>query len=89
MVSTAKRKLTKQANNTDEKQFEESIFPQIFDEVARGCYVEQMDSFAKLFENSDFYRNVMTQMARGNVRELQKRRKMNSHLSLHCSKKDS
>ena len=64
MVSTAKRKLTKQANNTDEKQFEESIFPQIFDEVARGCYVEQMDSFAKLFENSDFYRNVMTQMAK-------------------------
>lgn len=64
MVSTVKKKLTKQANNTDEKQFEESIFPQIFDEVARGCYVEQMDSFAKLFENSDFYRNVMTQMAR-------------------------
>ena len=64
MVSTAKKKLTKQANNTDEKQFEESIFPQIFDEVARGCYVEQMDSFAKLFENSDFYRNVMTQMAK-------------------------
>ena len=64
MVTTAKKKLTKQANNTDEKQFEESIFPQIFDEVARGCYVEQMDSFAKLFENSDFYRNVMTQMAR-------------------------
>ena len=64
MVSTAKKKLIKQANNTDEKQFEESIFPQIFDEVARGCYVEQMDSFAKLFEDSDFYRNVMTQMAR-------------------------
>ena len=64
MVTTAKKKLTKQANNTDEKQFEESIFPQIFDEVARGCYVEQMDSFAKLFENSDFYRNVMIQMAR-------------------------
>ena len=64
MVTTAKKKLAKQANNTDEKQFEESIFPQIFDEVARGCYVEQMDSFAKLFENSDFYRNVMTQMAR-------------------------
>lgn len=26
--------------------------------------MEQMDSFAKLFENSDFYRNVMTQMAK-------------------------
>ena len=64
MVTTAQKKLTKQANNTDEKQFEESIFPEIFDEVARGCYVEQMDSFGKLFENSDFYKNVMTQMAK-------------------------
>ncbi len=64
MVTTAQKKLTKQANNTDEKQFEESIFPEIFDEIARGCYVEQMDSFGKLFENSDFYKNVMTQMAK-------------------------
>lgn len=64
MVTTAQKKLTKQANNTDEKQFEESIFPEIFDEVARGCYVEQMDSFGKLFENNDFYKNVMTQMAK-------------------------
>ncbi len=64
MMVTAKKKLTKQANNTDEKQFEESIFPQIFDEVARNCYCEQMDSFGKLFENTDFYKNVMTQMAK-------------------------
>ena len=64
METTAKKKLIKQINNTDEKQFEESIFPQMFDEIARECYVEQMDSFAKLFENSDFYRNIMIQMAR-------------------------
>ena len=64
MVTKAKKKLTKQANNTDEKQFEESIFPEIFDDIARSCYVEQMDSFGKLFENADFYKNVMTQMAR-------------------------
>jgi len=64
MVTTAKKKLTKQANNTDEKQFEESIFPEIFDDIARSCYVEQMDSFGKLFENAEFYKNVMTQMAR-------------------------
>ena len=64
MMVTSKKKLTKQANNTDEKQFEESIFPQIFDEVARNCYSEQMDSFGKLFENTDFYKNVMTQMAK-------------------------
>ena len=35
MVATEKKKLTKQANNTDANQFEESIFPLIFDEVAR------------------------------------------------------
>ena len=64
MNSTVKKKLTKQANNTDEKQFEESIFPEIFDKVARDCYVEQMDSFGKLFENSDLYNNIMKQMAR-------------------------
>ena len=64
MVTKAKKKLTKQANNTDEKQFEEAIFPEIFDDIARSCYVEQMDSFGKLFENADFYKNVMTQMAR-------------------------
>lgn len=64
MVTTVQEKLSKQANKTDEKQFEESIFPEIFDKIARGCYVEQMDSFGKLFENSDFYKNIMTQMAR-------------------------
>lgn len=64
METTAKKKLIKQINNTDEKQFEESIFPQMFDDIARECYVEHMDSFAKLFENSDFYRNIMINMAR-------------------------
>ncbi len=64
MNSTVQKKLIKQANNTDEKQFEESIFPEIFDGVARDCYVEQMDSFGKLFENSDLYNNIMKQMAR-------------------------
>lgn len=64
MVTTVQKKLTKQANNNDAKQFEESVFPEIFDEVARKCYMEQMDSFGKLFENSEFYKNVMQQMAR-------------------------
>ncbi|MGL5893860.1 MAG: type I restriction endonuclease subunit R [Bacteroidales bacterium] len=63
MVTVAQKRLTKQANNTDEKQFGESIFPEIFDEIARDCYTDQMDSFVKLFENRDFYQNVMTQMA--------------------------
>ena len=57
METTAKEKLIKQINNTDKKQFEESIFPHIFDEIARECYIEHIDSFGKLFENSDYYYN--------------------------------
>ena len=63
METTAKEKLIKQINNTDKKQFEESIFPHIFDEIARECYIEHIDSFGKLFENSDYYYNIMIGMA--------------------------
>lgn len=63
METAAKEKLIKQINNTDKKQFEESIFPHIFDEIARECYVEHIDSFGKLFENSDYYYNIMIGMA--------------------------
>lgn len=57
------KKLKKQAKNTDSEMFIQSIFPDEFDKIARGCYVEQMDAFSKLFENPDFYKKVMDQMA--------------------------
>ena len=31
---------------------------------AQDCYVQQMDSFAKLFEEPSFYKHVMDEMAR-------------------------
>ena len=59
-----RKKIIKQVNSTDEKQFAESIFPGIFDKQAEKCYNEQMEAFAKLFENKGLYNDMMSVMAR-------------------------
>ena len=44
--------------------FETSIFPKEFEKVAQKCYMEQMDAFSKLFEDEQFYKRVMSEMAK-------------------------
>ena len=44
--------------------FSQNIFPNVFDKIARDCYVEQMDAFAKLFEEPSFYKRVCEEMAK-------------------------
>lgn len=56
--------LKKQAKGNDARMFVESIFPKEFDKVAQKCYMEQMDAFSKLFEDEQFYRRVMDEMAK-------------------------
>lgn len=63
MVKTNKT-LKKQAKNNDAQMFETSIFPKEFDKVAQSCYMEQMDAFSKLFEDEQFYKRVMGEMAK-------------------------
>ena len=63
MVKTSKT-LKKQAKNNDAQMFETSIFPKEFDKVAQSCYMEQMDAFSKLFEDEQFYKRVMSEMAK-------------------------
>lgn len=60
----AGKSLKKQAKNTDAQMFETSIFPKEFDKIARSCYMEQVDAFAKLFEDEQFYKRVMGEMAK-------------------------
>ncbi len=60
----AKKRIMKQVNSTDEQQFVESIFPGIFDTQAEKCYSEQMEAFAKIFEDKTLYQNMMSAMAR-------------------------
>lgn len=40
------------------------LLPKIFEKIAQACYVEQMDAFAKLFEDPSFYGRVMEEMGR-------------------------
>lgn len=59
-----KKNLTKQVNNSDVNMFAGHIFPKIFEKIAQQCYVQQMDSFSKLFEEKSFYQNVMEEMGK-------------------------
>lgn len=62
-LQKANSSMKRQAQNNDVKMFTDSIFPKKFDKVARDCYMEQMDSFSKLFEDPEFYGKVMKGMA--------------------------
>lgn len=63
-VSGKNSKLKKYAKSTDREMFSKSIFPKEFDNIAQDCYTEQMEAFAKLFENKDFYNKVMEAMGK-------------------------
>ena len=58
------KKLSKQAKNSDVNMFAQNIFPKIFEQIAQACYVQQMDAFAKLFEEQSFYDRVMQEMGK-------------------------
>lgn len=62
--------LIKYAKNNDAEVFEQSIFPEEFKKIAQTCYMESMGSFSKLFENKDFYVQVMEQIGRMVYKEL-------------------
>jgi type I restriction enzyme R subunit len=67
-----KTKLSKQVKNSDVNMFAKNIFPKIFDKIAQDCYIQQMDSFAKLFEEKSFYERVMEEMAKAMYFNLRK-----------------
>ena len=58
------KKLKKQAKNSDMNMFANNIFPEVFSKIAQQCYTEQMDAFAKLFEEPTFYKRVCEEMAK-------------------------
>ncbi len=64
MQAAATTSLKKQAKNMDANMFAASVFPKEFEKVAQKCYTEQMDAFAKLFEDDEFYKRVMSEMAK-------------------------
>lgn len=67
-------KLKMQAKKNDEEVFNQSIFPEIFKQVAQDCYISQMEAFSKLFEDKGFYESVMESIAREAYKDLRNRK---------------
>ncbi len=61
--ASIKKKLTKQVQNNDPRQFAESIFPEVFDKAAQECFDDSVEAFERLFQNKELYKSIMTQMA--------------------------
>lgn len=60
------------ARKNEEKLYVDEIFPEVFDEVARDCYIEQMEAFSKLFEDKKLYETVMTTIAKESYQQSNK-----------------
>ena len=61
--ASIRKKLTKQVQNNDARQFAESIFPEVFDKAAQECFDDSVEAFERLFQNKELYKSIMTQMA--------------------------
>lgn len=57
------KKLRKSAKTTNPQVFAESIFPKIFDAVARDSYIEQSEAFSELFQDKSKYIAIMDALA--------------------------
>ena len=58
------KKLRQKAKGSSSEMFVKSLFPDKFREIVTKCYMENNDSFQKLFSDNDFYNSVMDSMAR-------------------------
>ncbi|WP_200411811.1 type I restriction endonuclease subunit R [Virgibacillus salexigens] len=58
------------ARNNDEEMFEKSLFPGVFEKASQDLYMEQMDSYSKLFEDKSYYNTIMMAVAKEIYKEL-------------------
>lgn len=65
-------KLSKMVKNSDEEMFVKSIFPDYFAQEAGEAYTSQADAFTQLFQDDEFYKVVMEQLARAMYRKFKK-----------------
>jgi type I restriction enzyme, R subunit len=60
------------ARSNDEDMFEKSLFPSVFEKASQELYLEQMDSYSKLFEDKSYYNAIMASVAKEIYKELRK-----------------
>ncbi len=66
------KKFKRYAHDTTPEMFVSSLFPDKFKQIATQCYLENADSYKKLFSDTEFYQKVMEAMARELYKSLRK-----------------
>ena len=64
------KRLRAYAKKNEEAVFRQSIFPEVFEEVAQDCYTNSMEAFAKLFQDKVFYEIVLDSISRQAYKDL-------------------
>lgn len=67
------KKYKRYAMNNDSEMFINSLFPDKFMEIVAKCFLENNDTFKKLYEDSDFKQKVMQAMGKELYTELRKK----------------
>ena len=55
-------KYRKYAKDNNQEMFEKSLFPDKFKDLVTQCYMDNTETFQKIFEDPDFYAKVMAAM---------------------------
>lgn len=69
------KKYKKYAKDNNPEVFVKSLFPDKFKDIVTKCFLENNDTFKKLFNDSDFYSKVMEAMAKELYKELRSEEK--------------
>lgn len=72
MNDTDVKKFKKYAKDNNAEMFVNSLFPDKFKDIATHCFLENNNSFQKLFNDPDFYKKVMEAMAKELYKSLKK-----------------
>ena len=64
MASEDVKKFKGYAKNNTTEMFVKSLFPDKFKDIVTACFIENNDSFQKLFNDQDFYQKVQEEMAK-------------------------
>lgn len=74
MNDTEIKKYQRYALSNDPEMFINSLFPEKFMEIVAKCFLENNDTFKKLYEDSDFKQKVMQAMGKELYSELRKKK---------------
>lgn len=66
------KKFKRYAHDTTPEMFVKSLFPEKFKQIATQCYLDNADSYKKLFSDPEFYQKVMEAMAKELYKSLRK-----------------